>query len=1354
MKKSDEIISARQRLTSDSVESSLDSILQRSLDEICDLTGSEIGFYHFVEPDQQTISLQMWSTRTLQEFCTYQGKGSHYPVSKAGIWVDCIHEGRAVIHNDYQSLPHKKGYPEGHAEVRRELVVPIFREGKIVAILGVGNKPEDYDEDDVRVVSCFADLVWDIAEKKKVLLEIEGREKRFKQFFNSNPSATFVWEVVEDDFILKEANDSAQLLTDNNARKFVGLPAGTIYRDLPFMVEKLRKCAQNRNTLDFQQHYKTRYAGRYEWVNFRLTFVEPNVILLYADTITEQKEMEMALLKSEERFSLAMEFVQDGVYDWQLSTDEMYFSPGYKKMLGYGDEDIQNEFSELRRLTHPEDLDSALKKLMDLAEGRISQYRDNIRMKHKEGHWVHILSRANVVRNEENEPIRIVGTHVDITPQKRWQHELELKNAAIEKSLNGFDIISEDGKFLYVNKAYVRMWGYESAEEILGTSPVDHCQDPKTPEIIINTLKEKGSWELEFTARRKDGSTFDVLMSATLEYDHEGNEIYTATSWDTSRRNEAERAAKENSDITRALLNASRESIFLIDSGGYILAANEITAERLGCTLEELIGRCAYELLPQDVARSRKAHIDKAFSDGKPVRYQDARDDIFFDHYLYPVLRGEKGLEESYMAVYSRDVTREEKTRKALQESEKKFRNMFHSAPISYQALDEAGNFKEVNQTWKQQFGYQEEEVLGRNFSEFISQESGPHFREDFQCLISEGEVRGVEFKMVSKNGEQVLVSCHANVSRKQDGEFERTHWVLTDITRQKEAEVKLQQELDLNKVLAQISKELLSESYKLNRVSQVAFEAALSLTGSREGVLLSVNSDLAECKTNAVTEGFSLVYAFRDKQEAPAASCEERVFTGPIGQAIMSLKPVYFNRPTILPQEVSTSDKIITCNNIIAVPITLGEKLFGVIAVANKQADYSDDDVTTLARIGEVYALALHRDEYEVQRAEMESTLRRMQKHEAIGALAGGIAHDFNNILVPVIGYAEMLEDDMPLDSSMAECVSEILAGAERAKELVKQILTFSRQHEEEIKPIKPHIVISEVLKLIKATIPTTIEFHSSINKECRSILADPTQLHQVAMNLITNAYQAIESGHGTISVTLQNQAVGPADSAVLLSEGNYVVMTIADNGTGMDRSTMEKVFDPYFTTKPKDKGTGLGLSVVYGIVKTYKGEITVTSEPGVGSTFVVYFPAVESSYLKEGQSSTTSEFRGDEKILIVDDEDSILKLMEKMLSRLGYQISRINSSVEALDELEAFPDRYDLVITDMAMPKIGGDVLIQRVRKITADLPIILCTGFSERMSAERAARLGANAFLLKPISKVDLSKAVREVLDAARR
>ena len=386
--------------------------------------------------------------------------------------------------------------------------------------------------------------------------------------------------------------------------------------------------------------------------------------------------------------------------------------------------------------------------------------------------------------------------------------------------------------------------------------------------------------------------------------------------------------------------------------------------------------------------------------------------------------------------------------------------------------------------------------------------------------------------------------------------------------------------------------------------------------------------------------------------------------------------------------------------------------------------------------------------------RKKLEEQLQQAQKMEAIGTLAGGIAHDFNNILGAIMGYTEMLAWDIPDSADLQKKVQQILKASDRAKELVHQILSFSRQHDQERKPVQMHLIIKEALKLLKASLPSTIEIRQQVSTKRSTVLANPTQIHQVLMNLCTNAHHAMRETGGVLTVKLYTEDVS-ADKALQydLAEGPYLALAVKDTGHGMSVTTKERIFDPYFTTKKKGEGTGLGLSVIHGIMKAHDGAVSVESEVGRGSVFTTFFPIAEDKEDKDPQPAEPLP-TGRERILFVDDEPVLIEIGGQMLQHLGYAVECVSDSTEALRIFQASPDDFDLVITDMTMPNMTGDILAREILKINPGLPIIMATGFSELMTEEKAKRAGITDFLMKPLVVRELARVIRRVLDAGRK
>ena len=385
-----------------------------------------------------------------------------------------------------------------------------------------------------------------------------------------------------------------------------------------------------------------------------------------------------------------------------------------------------------------------------------------------------------------------------------------------------------------------------------------------------------------------------------------------------------------------------------------------------------------------------------------------------------------------------------------------------------------------------------------------------------------------------------------------------------------------------------------------------------------------------------------------------------------------------------------------------------------------------------------------------EEEKKKLEIQLQQAQKMEAIGALAGGIAHDFNNILSAIIGYTELarLNDGA---STIENELNQVLIAANRAKDLVKQILAFSRQTDEERMPVSVGMVVKEAIKFLRATIPTTIEIKSRIDKNSGAVLANSVELHQIIMNLCTNAVHAIGDRGGVLEVEVRNAEIEHAqiNNFVELEMGSYVLVSVKDTGYGMTPDVIKRIFDPYFTTKEKGVGTGLGLAVVHGIVKKSGGAIQVESEPGKWTIFYIYLPRINMTLpIKAAQPKPIEG--GPERILFVDDEKMLVDIGEQALQRLGYHVVSRTSSIEALELFKAKPDYFDLVITDQTMPGMTGDALARELLRIRPNLPVIICTGYSQTIDHERAKKIGIKALVEKPMLMDEIAAAVRKVLN----
>ncbi len=411
---------------------------------------------------------------------------------------------------------------------------------------------------------------------------------------------------------------------------------------------------------------------------------------------------------------------------------------------------------------------------------------------------------------------------------------------------------------------------------------------------------------------------------------------------------------------------------------------------------------------------------------------------------------------------------------------------------------------------------------------------------------------------------------------------------------------------------------------------------------------------------------------------------------------------------------------------------------------------DFKDTEGKTVGFMGIIRDIS-ERVRAEEERARLEAQLFQARKMEAIGTLSGGIAHDFNNILAIIIGNAEMAQDDLPAWSPVRPFVAEVVKAGLRARDVVRQLLTFSRKSQEKKKPLNLAPIVREALKLMRSTLPSTIDIRGSVPDGLPTVEADATQIHQILINLCGNAADAMADDGGTMEVRLEPVVLGSGATAfdADLPPGDYIRLTVADTGQGISPEDGERIFEPYFTTKPVDKGTGMGLAVVHGIVKGHGGGIRMRRRKDRGAAFDVFLPARETPAEPDAPPGGSPP-GGTERILFIDDEEAIVDMNRQWLEKLGYRVEIRTDPAAALALFRSDPDGFDLVVTDMTMPKMTGDRLARELLSIRPDLPVILCTGYSEKISEKTAAALGIRKYAEKPVDARDMAVFIREVLD----
>jgi len=628
------------------------------------------------------------------------------------------------------------------------------------------------------------------------------------------------------------------------------------------------------------------------------------------------------------------------------------------------------------------------------------------------------------------------------------------------------------------------------------------------------------------------------------------------------------------------------------------------------------------------------------------------------------------------------------RTQIELQAARDKYADLYDFAPVGYFTISAEGMILEANLTGASMLGVERGLLSGSPFSKFINSDDQDIYYLHLQELIETKNEQTRELRLVKKDGSQFYAQMICLPVFDENGNLDRVRVAATDITALKQVE------------------ETLRENEERYRAMMEAMHDAAYIS-SPDFRIEYMNPRMIS----------------RIGKKATGEICHKAIY--------------------------NNDEK---CSWCVFDQVRQGEHVVYELANPNDKRYYSVSNSPIFYSDKNISKLTVFRDI--TTSKEIESQLRQARKMEAIGTLTGGIAHDFNNILSVILGNAELALEDIPELNPEYFNLEEIKKAGLRAASIVRQLLSFSRKTDELIIPIEIIPVIKDALKFLRSTIPATIEIRKNIPALDISVIADPIQINQIMMNLCINASQEMEQTGGIIEINVENVSLDKEKlkGYMDLKSGNYVKVSVSDTGPGIDTEIIDRIFDPYFTTKEVGKGSGMGLAVVHGIVKNYRGAITVDSKLGKGSTFTVLFPIPTAKPEIEIEKTDVVPF-GNETILFVDDENSVVNMTSQVLERLGYQIEAKLNPVEALELFQSKPDHFDLVITDMTMPQMTGVKLYEKLMRIRSDIPVIICSGHSALIDEDKAKQLGIDAFVMKPILKREIAKIIREVLDKSK-
>ncbi len=1152
----------------------------------------------------------------------------------------------------------------------------------------------------------FLGLGIDITARKRAEDFLRESEVQFSQIFNESPVITVINEI-----------ESGRYVAVNRAFiEDVGLPLENIIGKTPQELgiitdeKQIVKVINSINTgeeingQDLLVHYK----GKIKYYNISSRFISikgVDHILTMLSDVTQRKLAEAAQRDSEQKaraiFDLSFGFM--GL----LTAEGMVVDINRSALEFAGvqlSDIIGKPFWETPWWTHSPEIQEVLRRAVrDAAGGELVRFEAT----HPsfDGKLRNIDVTLKAVKDDTGRVIFLIPEGHDITDRKMAEDRLALSEQQMRAILQASPVAIgriRERKGEWANDMMSRITGY-SMQEFQTQDPRVLYENEAEYERVGETLYTEG--EVETRWIRKDGAVRDI----SLQISQTASDAYIFSAMDITERKGAEIELKLSQGYLKSLVESFNEPIWSVDDKLNFLTFNSSFANYvksvLGLTPE--IGKNTRSLYEPEVARFWEDLYTRALGGelfSIEYDYIIEGKKSYFELHLNPIITDNK---ITGVSVLARNITTRKLMATALYESEERFRSMIHSLSDMIFILDANGQLTYESPSVSRILGYSPGYYIGKSPLEHVHPDDLDKIVNDLDAVIRSANPDldiPTEFRYRKADG----TWADLEVLGSNQGENPGIKGIIItarEITERKKVENKLR------------------ESEELFRVSLESAPIGIYMN-DLEGNFLFGNY-----KTEEII-GYS-----REETNGRNFLDFNMVAEGSLGKALEVLKANIEGKATG-PDELEMVRKD-------------GRHILVEVSTTLIHREEQPDNV--LAFVRDITELK----QAEEEKAKLEAQLRQSQKMEAIGQLAGGIAHDFNNILGAISGYTELTLEHMPANSKADNYLKRVLKATQRAADLVNQILTFSRKKEMELQPLRLSPLIKEVIKFISSTTPTTIEIRQNITAEPDMVMADATYIHQVVMNLCTNANHALQKNGGVMSISLVNENIGNDNLPHLrVNPGHYLKLTVSDTGAGIDPAAIDKIFDPFFTTKKQGEGTGLGLSVVHGIVKSLGGEINVDSHLGQGTSFDIWIPLLKNC-LDESipDNDDTESIRGSGRILFVDDEEDLIEMAKEMLEGLGYEVTAIQNSVNALDMFRANPGQFDLVITDQTMPKMTGMAMAQQIIRIRPDMPVILCSGFSSSVNAEEIRNAGIRHFIVKPMVKNKIATIIHEILKNSR-
>jgi PAS domain S-box-containing protein len=909
------------------------------------------------------------------------------------------------------------------------------------------------------------------------------------------------------------------------------------------------------------------------------------------------------------------------------------------------------------------------------------------------------------------EPEYLLGISEDIIDRKKAEKELSERQRERETlliNLPGMVYRCRNDKLWtmeFVSKGCLALTGYFPDDLIhnrrIAYNEIIHPDDrERIWREVQEALLKRDHFRLTYRILTEQGDVRWVWEQGTGIFSPEEELLFLeGFITDITERKWAEEALVSSERNYRDIFNAINDAIVIHDmETGAILDVNKIMEKMWGYTHEEAmridVGALSHGEPPYS-QQDAESWIRKAATEGPQMFEWLARRKNGELFWLEVKLQIVVIADQRRIMAVNRDITERKQVEEALEKSVAQLRTLIDTIPDLVWLKDPAGVYLACNPRFEQFFGAKEKNIIGKTDYDFVDRELADFFRENDRKAIAAGKptINEEEIAYAYDGHREILETIKTPISG-VSGEILGVLGIGRNITERKRTEEALRE-----------SEARLREAQSIAHIGNLGLDfLTKTFTWSDETFrIFEIDKD----HFAASYEEFLGTTHPEDRNAVNAAYM----------QSLETRKPFVFSN-RLLMRDGRIKWVQIQC------------------------VTHYNPEGKPLRSVGTIQDISVQK--------QLEDQLRQSQKMETIGTFAGGIAHDFNNILSAIIGFTEISIRNVPPGSKLEDNLQRVLNAGIRARDLVKQILAFSRQTDRVVKPVQVKLIVKEALKFIRASSPATIEIHQDIGSGSL-IMGDPTQIHQIIMNLCTNAAHAMQDTGGKLVVGLTDVELGAdvTDPHPDMAPGQFIKLTVSDSGCGIAPEIRDRIFDPFYTTKGLGEGTGLGLSVVHGIVKDCGGMISVESTPGKGSTFNVFFPVIENEQGAENVARVPLP-TGNERILFVDDEEQQVEMGKQVLELLGYRVTTKTSSMEALNVFRAKPDEFDLVVTDLTMPKMTGDVLAKEIMAIRSDVPVILCTGYSEKITPAKAKTLGIKEVIMKPAVVEEIARTVRMVLD----